>query len=130
MSSSSFVVVKSGSDTGLARHSVASYVLFVRARRCFEQTLDLNIQIPGDGKSGLAIVRSEQAGHRVVGKVHAVITLVNENRDGRVRRGVGDGLGHLFHDERITNDEAKHLESLSTMLFAQHLADVKADELH
>jgi hypothetical protein len=41
--------------------------------------------------------------------VHSISALVDEDRDRRVRRCVGNRLGHLLHDERITDDESEDL---------------------
>ena len=79
--------------------------------------------------SCLTSIGGDEARHRVVGQVHSISALVDEDRYRCVRCCVGNGLGHLFHDDRITDDEAKELRPLSGFL-AQDFAGVKADELH
>jgi hypothetical protein len=45
-----------------------------------QQTLDLHIEIPGDHESCLTPVGSDEARHRVVGQVHSISALVDEDR--------------------------------------------------
>jgi hypothetical protein len=45
-----------------------------------QQSLELNVEIPSDCESWLTPIRSEQARHRVIGQVHTIGTLVDENR--------------------------------------------------
>lgn len=61
--------------------------------------------------------------------MHSVGTLVDEDRDRRVGGCVGDGLDHLLHDERITDDQPEDPGRVSASFLTQHFASVKADEL-
>src|SRR5437899_1816554 len=70
-------------------------------RSRLEQVLDLRVEIPRDDESGLTPVRRDDARHRVVGQMHAIGALVNEDRHRCVQRGVWNGLRHFLHDERI-----------------------------
>src|SRR4029434_5145864 len=66
-----------------------------------EQGLNLRVESPSDNERRLTAVSCEEARHQVVGEVHAVGALVNEDRDRRVRRRVGNSLRHFLHDEWI-----------------------------
>jgi hypothetical protein len=106
------------------------FILCLSPRRRLEQTLDLRVEVPGDCESCLTPVGSDEARHRVVGQVHAISALVDEDRDRCVRCCVGNGLHHLLHDERITDDEAEDLRPLCASFLTQDFAGVKPDELH
>ena len=106
------------------------FILCLSPRRRLEQTLDLRVEIPGDRESRLTPVGSDEARHRVVGQVHSIRALVDEDRDRCVRCCVGNCLRHLLHDERITDDEAEDLRPLSASFLTQDFAGVKPDELH
>ena len=67
-------------------------ILGLSPRGRLEQTFDLRVEIPGDRQSCLAPVRSDEARHRVVGQVHSVSALVDEDRHRCVRCRVGNGL--------------------------------------
>lgn len=45
--------------------------------------------------------------------MHSISALVDENRDRCVCCRVGNGPGHLLHDERITDDEPEDPRPLS-----------------
>src|SRR5262249_41217148 len=96
-------------------------------RGCLEQILDLSVQILGNRERQLTTVRRKEARHRVIRQVHAIRALVNENRHGRIRRRIGSRLHHLFHDERIADEEAKTSRRLSTSVLLEDLADIETD---
>ena len=106
------------------------FILCLSPRRRLEQTLDLRVEIPGDRESWLTPVGSDEARHRVVGQVHAIRALVDEDRDRCVRCRVGNGPRHFLHDDRIADDEAEDLRPLSASFLAQDFAGVEPDELH
>src|SRR5512146_1900044 len=105
-------------------------LLCLSSRRRLEQTLDLRVEITGDRESCLTPGGSDEARHRVVGQVHSISALVDEDRYRCIRCCVGNGLGHLLHDDRITDDEAEDLRPLSASFLTQDFACVKPDELH
>src|SRR5215211_7278746 len=98
--------------------------------RRLEQALDLRVEIPGDRKSCLTPVGSDEARHRVVGQVHSISALVDEDGYRCVRCRVGNSLRHLLHDDRIADNEAEYLWPLSAPFLTQDFAGVKANELH
>jgi len=57
-------------------------------------------------------------------------SLVDENRDRRVRSGIGNRLCHFIHDERVTDDQTQHPRPLATGLFAEDVAGIETYELH
>ena len=78
-----------------------------------QQTLDFGVEISGDSECSITPVWGNETGHRVVEQVDSVGALVDEDRYRRIRCGIGNGLDHLFHDERISDDEAESPASLS-----------------
>src|SRR5258706_16022351 len=99
-------------------------------RSCLEQILDFRIEIPGNRERYVATVGRDETLHRVVGQMHAIGALVDEDCYRCVRCRVGNGPGHLLHDEWIADDEAQAPWPLSALFLAQDLADVIACELH
>lgn len=59
-------------------------ILCLSPRGRLEQTLDLRVEIPGDHESCLTPVGSDEARHRVVGQVHSISAVVDEDRYRRV----------------------------------------------
>src|SRR5262245_60221992 len=55
-----------------------------------EEALNLGVEIPRDLESSLVPVGSEEARHGVVGEVHAIRALVDEDRDRCVRGSIGN----------------------------------------
>ena len=71
----------------------------LRAAATSKQGLDLRVQIPGDDESGLVPVGREKARHRVVGQMHAIGALVNEDRFDMSYRS-NSFLTHVSRPER------------------------------
>src|SRR5262245_24174055 len=79
----------------------ATHILCLSQRGRLEQPLDLRVEISRNLKRCLMPVGSQEARHGVVRQVHSISALVDENRDGRVRGGIGNSLRYFLHDERL-----------------------------
>src|SRR5215471_19121889 len=61
--------------------------------------------------------------------MHAVRSLINQQRDWSIASGFGHMLDHLLHDQRIADDKALSFRSGKTT-FAQYCTDVQLHEEH
>jgi hypothetical protein len=57
----------------------------------------------GDGKGFRTAITPQITLHSVIGDVHAIGTLIDEDCDWRVRSSIGHVPDHFFHDERIAD---------------------------
>src|ERR1700735_3281879 len=95
-----------------------------------EKGFDLFVEGLRDFESLRAVVGSEKAGHAVVGQMHAVRPLIDQQRYRSIRAGVMNVLCHFFHDERIADHQAHDAQAFCAPFLAEVLTMVKARELH
>src|SRR6202022_2823583 len=62
--------------------------------------------------------------------MYSVWPLINQDCDRRVRSGVGNVLGHFFHDQWISDYKANYLWLIEPRLFPQNCALIEFHEHH
>src|ERR1700751_5355922 len=76
------------------------------------------------------LVRSQEADHPVIRQMHAIGTLIYENRDRSIAAGVRNMFDHLFHDQRVSNEEADDPVCVTVRSLTYNFSLIKLSETH